>query len=64
MQDVMGGVTETQKDLLLRGLRFVRRSVKLGMDNPTDETDSRRATELQQVEALISQIDSLNPGDC
>ncbi len=64
MQDVMGGVTETQKDLLLRGLRFVRSSVKLGMDNPTDETDSRRATELQQVEALISQIDSLNPGDC
>ncbi len=59
MQEVMNGVTEQQKDLLLRGLRFVRSSVKLGMSTPTAENNESRSSDLQQVEALIAQIDSL-----
>jgi hypothetical protein len=59
MQEVMNGVTEQQKDLLLRGLRFVRSSVKLGMSTPTAENNDSRSSDLQQVEALIAQIDSL-----
>lgn len=64
MQEVMNSVTEQQKDLLLRGLRFVRSSVKLGMSTPTEQNDCARSADLEQVEALIAQIDSLGTGDC
>ena len=63
MQEVLSGVTEKQKDLLLRGLRFVRSSVKLGMTTPTDDVVAKRADDLQQVEALIGQIEAIAPGD-
>ncbi|MFK7821198.1 MAG: hypothetical protein AB8G99_20960 [Planctomycetaceae bacterium] len=63
MQELMNGVTEQQKDLLLRGLRFVRSSVKLGMTTPTESSDAARMTDLQQVEALIAQIDSIDADD-
>lgn len=56
MQEVMNGVTEQQKDIILRGLRFVRSSVMLGMSTPTEEANESRAKDLQQVEALIAQI--------
>ncbi len=59
MQEVLSGVTEQQRDILLRGLRFVRSSVKLGMSNPTPEADEARANDLKQVEALIAQIDGV-----
>lgn len=62
MQEVMGTVTEKQKEILLRGLRFVRSSVKLGMSTPTEEVETKRATDLEQVEALIAQIDAITPG--
>jgi len=63
MQEVLSGVTEKQKDLLLRGLRFVRSSVKLGMTTPTDDVVAKRTDDLQQVEALIGQIEAIAPGD-
>lgn len=64
MQEVIGDVTAQQKELLLRGLRFVRSSVKLGMSLPTEEIDSQRSADLQQVEALIAQIDAVDTADC
>ena len=63
MQEVLSGVTEKQKDLLLRGLRFVRSSVKLGMTTPTDDVVAKRRDDLQQIEALIGQIEAIAPGD-
>ena len=60
----MNGVTEQQKELILRGLRFVRSSVKLGMATPTESADAGRASDLKQVEALIDQIGAISTGDC
>lgn len=64
MQEVLNGVTEKQKDLLLRGLRFVRSSVKLGMSTPTEAEVTKRAEDLQQVETLIGQIEAIGNADC
>ena len=64
MQEVLNGVTEKQKDLLLRGLRFVRSSVKLGMSTPTEAANTQRADDLQQVETLIGQIEAIDNADC
>lgn len=56
MQEVVSGVTEQQKDMLLRGLRFVRSSVMLGMSNPSAESSEARSKDLKQVDALIAQL--------
>ncbi len=64
MQQVLSSVTEKQKDLLLRGLRFVRSSVKLDMSTPSEAADNQRAEDLQQVEALIGQIEAISNADC
>lgn len=65
MQEVINGVTDQQKELLLRGLRFVRSSVKLGMSSPSDKASEDRPSDLAQVEALIAQIDSIGTAaDC
>lgn len=61
------GVTEEQKTLLLRGLRFVRSSVKLGMSVPSEEADAQRAADLREVEELIARLDmaeSMTAAEC
>ena len=45
-----------QRDVLLRGLRFVRRAIMLAQEDPTPAYVEKRSCELQQVEALSDLI--------
>lgn len=45
-----------QRDVLLRGLRFVRRSIMLNQADPTPKYVEQRSSDLQQVEALSDLI--------
>lgn len=45
-----------QRDLLLRSLRYIRSSVLLRPELPTEESVQKRTQNLQEVEALISHL--------
>jgi hypothetical protein len=50
-------LTKDQKDLLLRGLRYVRSSIMLDIqDLPTAESEDQRAAGLRQVMELTEQV--------
>lgn len=49
-------LSDEQRDLLLRSLKYVRSSVLLRTERPTEEVVQKRAQNLQDVEALISHL--------
>lgn len=50
-------VTKEQKEILLRGLRFVRSSAMLNMnDLPTSESEEERRSEIRQVTELTEHL--------
>ena len=50
-------VTKEQRDILLRGLRFVRSSIMLDInDLPTSESDDERRSGLRQVTELTEHL--------
>ena len=49
-------LTKAQRDLLLRGLRFVRSSALLEMRVPSPEVDADRSDQLQKIGALADQL--------
>lgn len=49
-------ITPEQRDLLLRGLRFIRSSVLLRVGNPGEEDRQQREAQLQQIEELVDQL--------
>jgi hypothetical protein len=51
-------LTERERDVLLRGLRFVRSCISMNPCDPTPEVRLQRTTELQQVEALVSRLNN------
>lgn len=50
------GLTKHQRDLLLRGLRYVRSSVLLEPREPSVEVDGDRHTQLSQISQLVTQL--------
>lgn len=51
------GINTDQRELILRGLRFVRSSVLLRTtDNPGEEDFQQRETELREIEDLVDQL--------
>ncbi|MGE3314818.1 MAG: hypothetical protein AB7O26_06835 [Planctomycetaceae bacterium] len=55
------GLNETQRELLLRGLRYVRSSVMLEVADPTPEFEAERSNQLQQISTLVSRLNSASP---
>jgi hypothetical protein len=49
-------LNDEQREVLLRGLRFVRRSIMLKQEDPTPAYVEKRSSELQDVEALSKLI--------
>jgi hypothetical protein len=50
-------LTKDQKEILLRGLRYVRSSIMLDInDLPTVESDEQRSAGLRQVMELTEQV--------
>lgn len=51
------GINTDQRELILRGLRFVRSSVLLRtVDNPGEKDSEQREIELREIENLVEQI--------
>ncbi len=50
-------LTKDQKEILLKGLRFVRSSIMLDInDLPTNESEDERRTDLRQVTELAEHV--------
>lgn len=46
-----------EREILLRGLKFVRSSIQLAMEDPTEDTERRRAEQIQEVNELIARLE-------
>jgi hypothetical protein len=55
------GLTSDQRDLLLRGLRYVRSSVALEMREPTPEVDADRKARMQEIAQLAERLEGARP---
>ncbi|HEX4072080.1 MAG TPA: hypothetical protein VHX68_12940 [Planctomycetaceae bacterium] len=55
------GLTKQQRELLLRGLRFVRSSVVLEVREPSPEVDVDRATQVREINHLVEQLEGSRP---
>lgn len=54
-------LSDRQRDILLRGLRFVRRSYTLGFRDAGDMTDEERAEALRQIQELNNLLEAGRP---
>ncbi|MDA0588166.1 MAG: hypothetical protein O2820_07425 [Planctomycetota bacterium] len=55
MSDLMSlELTSQQREILVRGLRYVRSSVMLTTQDPTPELDQARSDELRQLAELTA----------
>jgi len=55
------GLNDSQRELLLRGLRYVRSSVLLEVREPTPEVVADRTGQLQEINALVNQLSGARP---
>jgi hypothetical protein len=55
------GLTEQQREILLRGLRFVRSSVALDVHDSTPELDAERSTKLREIRQLAEYLEGVRP---
>lgn len=58
-------ITPEERDVLLRGLRFVRSSVMLQMRDPNPEDERRRFCQLDDIQNLSQRLETadLHPAD-
>jgi hypothetical protein len=49
-------LTDEQRDVLLRGLRYVRHSIMLKQEDPTPDLVETRSSELQRLAALSAML--------
>jgi hypothetical protein len=55
------GLTKQQRELLLRGLRFVRSAVMLEVREPSVEVDADRAAQVREIGRLVEQLEGSRP---
>jgi hypothetical protein len=55
------GLNEQQREILLRGLRFVRNAVALDIHDPTPELDAERSTQLREIRQLAEYLEGVRP---
>ncbi len=55
------GLTEDQREILLRGLRFVRSAVALEIYDPTPESDAERSSKLREIRQLAEYLEGARP---
>jgi hypothetical protein len=56
-------LTEQQRDLLLRGLRFIRSSILFEPQTPSPEVAKNREEKLQEVSAMVDLLKAATPVD-
>jgi hypothetical protein len=57
------GLNLHERDLLLRGLRFVRSDIMMEMIDPTPDSRQERSEKLHVVETLMSQLNGTAPAN-
>jgi hypothetical protein len=55
------GLTQEQREILLRGLRFVRSAVALEVYDSTPETDAQRSSKLREIRQLADYLEGVRP---
>lgn len=55
------GLSKPQRELLLRGLRFVRSAVLLEVREPSAEVDADRAAQVREIGRLVEQLEGSRP---
>ncbi len=62
MNDVLQvELTTHERDVLLRGLRFVRRSVMLETRDPTKKDELRRSGLIDEIQMLSQRLEATDP---
>lgn len=52
-------LTESERDVLLRGLRYVRSSIMLDVRDPEPEDEARRSDELHEIAMLVDRLNGM-----
>ena len=54
-------LTKQQQELLLQGLRYLRRSTLLDICEPSPEVEENRKNRLQEIAGLVDQLNGSQP---
>ncbi len=54
-------LTSQERDILVRGLRYVRSSIMLELRDPSKEDERRRACQLDEIQNLSQRLESTDP---
>jgi hypothetical protein len=54
-------LTTQERDILVRGLRYVRSSIMLELRDPTREDEFRRSLLLDEIQNLSQRLESTDP---
>ncbi len=56
-QSVTLDLDSHEREILLKGLRFVRSSIRLAVEDPTPESVDRRVNAINEVEELMARLE-------
>ncbi len=56
-------LTEQQRQMLLRGLRYVRSAVALEIREPNPQVEADRASQYGEISRLVEQLEHARPAD-
>lgn len=54
-------LTTQERDMLVRGLRYVRSSIMLELRDPTRDDEYRRSVMLDEIQNLSQRLESTDP---
>ena len=54
-------LTDQERDILLKGLRYVRSSIMLETREPADEDERRRSGQLDEIQILSQRLEASDP---
>jgi len=54
-------LTSQERDVLLRGLRYVRSAIMLETRDPSSEDTRRRSTQLDEIHSLSQRLENTDP---
>jgi hypothetical protein len=54
-------LTTQERDILVRGLRYVRSSIMLELRDPTRDDEFRRSVMLDEIQNLSQRLESTDP---
>ena len=58
-ENVIVDLTKRQRDILLRGLRYVRSSLILDVHDPDPKLNADRENQLQQIQSLVDRLNGV-----